>query len=282
MSMKKTALCASLAAALTYLSGPALAAPITIEGSVADGSLLAGGTTQGAFDATALLPAYYQINSASFRFSFGDDADALTDGSPLVAGSRFGSYNYGGGNGTYVYSYYRDVTQVQSVQRTGEQEGASLSLGGLAAGSGATSSTQSSMDATVYQGMSLDSSYYYPGYSYSCGNHSTCWNPGYSYSYYSNNYTQTFYNTQDWTGGFEISGTITDKSLLDQLLNNSRLDFGLSVYGDLYLTRSQLSLDVTEIAAPSGDVPEPSSLSLALLALGALGYTLRRRGGGAS
>jgi hypothetical protein len=276
--MKKTLVCALLATALSNVSGVAFAVPVTINGSVANGTLLTDGKTDGVFDGKGLLPAYYQINSATFSFLFNDDADPVTAGAPQVSSTTYGNYQYAGG-GYYDYWYARTGTTYQTVQKTGQQEGAALSLAGVVAGSGATSMSQSTGNDTVYQGRTQDAYYYSPGYYYSCGNHSSCWSGSYSSTYFTDNYTSTNYATKDWSGTFGISGSISDQSMLDQLLKTGRLDFSLSVFGDVYLTGSQINLDVTALAppAPSSAVPEPSTIWLALAALGGLGYQRRRR-----
>lgn len=278
--MKRKALVSALSLALLSLSQVATAGIVTLNSSIANATHLSAGSVNGIFDGTSLLPENYQINSASFSFSFADDSDSFTQGNPYYLGTTYGAYNYSGGgyNGNYYNYYNRNVTTQQSVQKTGQAESVNVSLAGIASGAGETSLTQSSSSSTVYQGQTYDGASGYNGYSYSCGNHCGGWSPGNWNYYYSNNYTQTTTNTQDWTGGFTIAGIITDQWILDQLNDFNTLEFSFLVGGDLYLTGGQLSLDVTEIAPPPGNsVPEPSTTLLMLAALGGLAFSKRRR-----
>jgi hypothetical protein len=93
--------------------------------------------------------------------------------------------------------------------------------------------------------------------------------------YYTDTYIWTFTTTQNWSDPFSVSSTISDTSIIDQLLNTSQLPFDLQVMGDLVLTSGTLTLDVTEI--PSDEVPEPASLALASIALCGLAYGRRRK-----
>lgn len=279
--MKKNTLAAVLAAALSCLSAQALAMPIPLNGSIADGSLLANGTYTGRFDGSGLLPAYYQINSASFSFTFGDDTDYLSYGGAQVTSANYGAYAY-----TYTQTsrqrtfthYERSGSRTQLVKWTGEQENANLSLGGMAIASGATGLTQTTTSSFTPNTQILDSATNtgVEGY-YSCGNYCSGYGPLHWTYYLSNGAVTTNVETQDWNGGFTLTGMLTEKSLLDQLLSTNALEFSLAIAGDLNLVNSRLTLDITELAPPpSGDVPEPSTLLLTLAALGALGYSRRR------
>jgi hypothetical protein len=147
-------------------------------------------------------------------------------------------------------------------------------------GSGSTSSSQSISTSTsylgqTYLGSSGNSGYYY---SYSCGNYGCSgYQPGNLSYYYQNNYENLTTTTNNQTGTFNVSGTISDAGLLGEILNNKTLDFSLGVQGNLFLSSAQLRLDTTLLEITSNNVPEPESGLLMLTALGALGLITRRR-----
>lgn len=283
--MNQKSIAVVIAAALSSLATSAIATPLTLNGSIADGSLLNAPNVGGQFTLAA-LPANYEITGASFAFTFADDADNFVSGAPQVTSSSYGAYAY---NSAYSYTYYqrtftgytRSGTLSQTVVRSGEQEAVSLSLGGVAAGSGSTALTESSSQQ-VYNGQYFDTQVARgPDGYYSCGNRCS----GYGSLNYDNYYslpTVTQTNVvRDWYGAFTIAGTISDKDMLDALLTSGRLAFDLSVTGDLYLNGSMLQLDIAEKAAPAGgEVPEPATSWLMLGALGVLAYTMRRRARG--
>lgn len=279
--MNQKLIAGALAAALASLATPALATPLTLNGSIADGSLLNAGNAAGQFTLTA-LPANYQITGASFVFTFADDTDNLMYGAPQVTASSYGAYTYNSAYSNTFYQrtfngYTRTGTLSQTMVQTGEQETVSLTLGGKAAGSGSTSLAESSSQQ-VYNGQIYDTQvargpegYYY------CGNGCSGYGPlNYDYYYSLPVVTQTNV-VRDWNGGFTIAGTISDQSTLDTLLASGGLAFDLAVSGDLYLRGSVLQLDVAEKASPAGEVPEPPTSWLMLGALGMLGYMTRRR-----
>ena len=282
--MNKNMLATVLAAALSCLSAQALATPITLGGSVANGSRLVNGNYAGQFDGSGLLPAYYQINSASFSFTFSDDSDYLSSGAAQMTSGNYTPYvfdrtDYSTRAGRRTWTYYeRTGSRTQLVKRTGQQESASLSLGGLAVASGATEAVLSSSTAftpstEIYD---LVTNTGEEGY-YSCGNRCSGYGPLHWTYYVSKGDVTTNYETTDWTGGFTLNGTLSDKSILDQFLATNLLQYSLAIGGDLNLVSSQLALDITELAPPvSGEVPEPSTLLLTFAALGALGYSRRR------
>lgn len=281
--MKKNTLATVLAAALSCLSAQAMAIPLTLDGSIANGSRLANGNYAGQFDGSGLLPAYYQINSASFSFTFSDDTDYISGSAAQMTSGSYTPYAFSrieyGSYGRRSFTYYeRTGSRTQLVKYTGEQESASLSLGGMTVASGATGSTLTKSSSFWEDGYITDSATNTgeEGY-YTCGNRCSGYGPLHWTYYVSRGPVTTNYETTDWKGGFTLNGTLEDRSILDQFLATNLLQFSLAIGGDLNLVSSQLSLDITELAPPkSGEVPEPSTLLLTLGALGALGYSRRR------
>ncbi|WP_306396702.1 PEP-CTERM sorting domain-containing protein [Telluria beijingensis] len=283
--MKATRIALAIAAIACTLSAPVVAAPITLNASL-DG-LLSNSIQNGRFDASEVLKGNYKINSLSFSFSFADNDDAISYGAPSVTDYQAGNYTKSapdghamGDLGYKVNTKYfsRNATSFETVTGLGKKESVSLSLAGVNVGSGSTKLTESTKNTTsagrtpVYSENKSDNGYEQCGLGV-FGNE-CAWQTG-TWNFYTDNVkTQTTTNTSDWTGNFDISGSTTNQSIIDQLLNNKYLDFGLDIAGDLYLTGAQIDLDVTEIAA---EVPEPSTVMLMLAALGGLGYSMRRR-----
>lgn len=285
--MKSTRIALAAAALACALSVPAAAAPITLNASL--GGLLSG-TQSGRFDASEVLNGNYKINSLSFSFNFSDDGDQIKYGNP-VAGDRVpaaagfvhnpaqdrqtGDPKNAGKKLDHLH-YNREVTAFQSVLAMGEQEGATLWLGGVEVGSGATAlqTTVDVRDSKVKAEQGKDSQFT-AGFRACDSNGNNCsWQNG-KWEYFTDQVTtETTTTTKTWTGDFSIADTTTDASIIAQLLSNKYLDFGLDLTGDLFLKGAQISFDVTEIEA---EVPEPSSALLMLAALGGLGYSMRRR-----
>jgi hypothetical protein len=279
--MKKTLLAACMTATFVFAQG-AFATPLSLNASLAPG-YLSNGAHAGVFDATAALPAHYQINSASFYFSFSDDSDPVW-GYFQSLGTSYTPYThtstvYNASDDYYYYYNVRSVTANSAFQMFGEAERASLSLGGQVIGSGATSSSTSTSQATSFQYEILDKSYDFPRYGYVCGDYNICIVPGSTQYYYSDYYATTTTFSSDYTGNFMIQGALTDQTVLDQLLNSGLLSINLGVTGDLNLTAARLDLDYTALdSPPQGAVPEPSSLLLSLTALGGvIGLRRKRR-----
>lgn len=285
--MKSTRIALAVAALACALSVPAAAAPITLNASL-DGLL--SGTQSGRFDASEVLNGNYKINSLSFSFNFSDDGDLIKYGNPVAGGrvpAEAGFVHNPAQNGKMddphnrkkeldkLY-YNREVTAFQSVLGMGEQEGATLWLGGVAVGSGATAlKTKVDVRDSEVEPEQAKKPEYTAGFKACDKNGNNCsWQNG-KWEYFTDQVTtKTTTTTNTWTGDFGIADTTTDASIIAQLLSNKYLDFSLDLTGDLFLKGAQISFDVTEIEA---EVPEPSSALLMLAALGGLGYSMRRR-----
>lgn len=252
--------------AMLSLTQASMAAPVTLYGSISDNSYLSAGSHDLIFDGRQSLSSQFQINSASFSFSFADDSDSYQSTGFQTTGVSYTDwvrYNQSS------YLFYRNSTTHVTDLNTGESEGADVIIDGSIVGSGATLMTESSIfwERNTYLGATMTNGLYCPV-------------PNYCVSAY---YTTTDYRERktifrDWSGGFSVSGVISDPSLLTQLLDTGLLNFNLNVTGDLLLTSSRLFLDVTEITQTTGnDIPEPQSLLLTLAALGGLArFSLRR------
>jgi hypothetical protein len=160
---------------------------------------------------------------------------------------------------------YREVGVTNTTTKTSEQERATLTFGDLVLGSGATTLHTTQETTGSY------SSLHYDG--------AECRNQKHKQkcTYYKSVVTNTdVLIKNDYKGGFELTGTITEKSLIQQMLEHGALSLNLAIGGDLMLTGSKVSLDYTQIEIPA-EVPEPSSVLLAGAGLAAIGFLRRRR-----
>jgi len=248
----------ALLTALCTISTAALATPVAMTGSFASGSL-SDNTYSAVFSGKSFLPTDYTVNSLSFSFTFLDDtSDNWTTSAPVSNGSNLTGYGYHTSS-----SYARYLTSFQTVQRTSAQESAALSIGGTLLGTGSTAWTESSTTSTSALTAKYDKT--------EC----EWWGWGACYDYYTKSKTETTTVSRDYTGAFTISGIISDKSIIDELLRSDQLTLNLKVAGDLVLTNSQLLLDYTKVI-PAAEVPEPSSILLALAGLVGIGAVRRR------
>jgi|GEM_PF-1186495 len=258
----KQIITALLLAAAT-LSTTAAAAPISLNGSLANG-MLDQGSYKVAFINDTPLPEKYTFNSLSYSFSFKDDGELMK----LTSTSDRDEGEYGkvkNGKST------RDVTVTNTHTYTGEQESAALWFGDFLLGNGSTQLFESSYTSPssfqeIYDGQKCTKWFFF-----------ICKQ---SHSQYSDTTTTTTTVKKAYTGEFTISGTVTNQSIIDALLNDGQLTFKLKVLGDLMLTNSELLLDYTKVEEPTeepGEVPEPSSVLLAGAGLAAIGFLRRRR-----
>lgn len=278
-----------LPVAAAFVANGAMAAAVTLWYSAPSGTITEA--YSGVFDGTAVLPSSYHVNTASYRFSFSDDKDPVTATQRTVATDK-GSYRqvdyypaatlpcstptdpYRTCTAPALYVYEANVTEHVEIAKTGQTERVGVSLGGYRTGlSGGTAVSEfSSVGEPVLSGRRFDTSYVAAGGTDLIGNYY----PPIEHDYYSLVYVQTTTLIEDWTGDFNLAGGISQQGILDQLLNTRRLDFELSVTGDLYLTGAWLYLDITD-TTPTGTVPEPGTFALLGLGIAALRLNRRRR-----
>ncbi|TXF97309.1 PEP-CTERM sorting domain-containing protein [Massilia arenae] len=252
----------ALLLAAATLSTTAFAAPIALDGSLSNG-MLDQGHYKAVFTNNTAPPEKYTFNSLSYSFSFKDDGEVMK----LVSTSdrkegAYGSVKHG--------ESHRDVTVATTNTYTGEQESVALWFGNFLLGSGSTQLVHSSETSApsfqeIYDGKKC-----------------TVWFIACfaSHDQYSNTTTTTTTVKNAYTGEFTISGTVTNQSIIDALLNDGQMTFKLKVLGDLMLTNSQFLLDYTKVedqVEQPGEVPEPSSVLLAGAGLAAIGFLRRRR-----
>jgi hypothetical protein len=257
--MNKLVIAALLA---TTMSTGAFAAPIALDGSFATN--LSNKTYDAVFSGKSFLPEDYVVNGLSFSFSFLDAGGNFKDAAPVQTGYKSTGYGFHSYD-RHSITFARYVNIEQTITRSSEQERAQLSIGDIVLGSGATTlNEQTSSGGSTFARVN-DAAY--------CA---------YTFCKYldSKITTKTSILTKDYTGGFTISGIITNQSIIDQLLGNGELTLSLDIFGKLKLTDAQVLLDYTEVEAPAeqpGEVPEPSSVLLAGAGLAAIGFLRRRR-----
>lgn len=259
--MKKIVI-AALLATTCALSTTASAEVIAMDGSF--GTKLSNKTYDAVFSGKSLLPDSYAVNGLSFSFSFLDAGGTFKDAAPVQTSYQATNYGFHStGRRSITYARYVDIGQ--TITRSSEQETAQLSFGDIVLGSGATTlKEKTSSGGSDFQRVN-DAAY--------CAF-------GYCKYYDSKITTKTSIVTQDYTGGFTISGITTDKSIIDQLLSEGGLTLSLDIFGKLKLTDAQVLLDYTKVEEPTeepGEVPEPSSVLLAGAGLAAIGFLRRRR-----
>lgn len=228
----------------------AQAGSIVIDASgLSAGSLLSSGQHTGNFDLQAAIGGRFSVTSASYLFSFVDDADAWN----LNASNRTQSmtgYSYQGGSWSLRQ---RTETQSNSWSRDGESVAVSLGSDGWEAGSAQTANNS-------WQ-TSSDQSYLGRSYDYSSGG---CGRNYCSYHYYyTDSWTQTVDSYQDATGSLQLAGLIEQSGLLQEMETRGLLDFSFLVGGDLHLDGAQLRIDYELLPAQDGTVAEPAALALA-------------------
>lgn len=247
---------AALLVATSAISISASAATLSLDGSLATGTL-GNKTYSSVFTGLSALTGDYTVNSLSFKFSFMDDSDwgiKTGHGYTETAGA------YSKKNGIY----YRDAAGVKSVFYSTDVESAKLMFGTDLLGTGSTKNQTTAVTTGVGTGLRIDD--------LDCSWHGC--------TLYKSNLTTTKQNVFNNTGGFVIEDTISTGAIIDALLRDGQLMLGLKIGGDLVLTGAELLVNYT-MNETSGEnpaeVPEPSSILLAGAGLAAIGFARRRR-----
>lgn len=257
--MNKFVIAALLA---TTMSSGALAAPIALDGAFATN--LSTKTYDAVFSGKSFLPENYVVNGLSFSFSFLDAGGKFKDSDPVQTSFKATDYGFHSKNWRSI-TYARYVNIEQTITRSSEQETAQLSIGDIVLGSGATTlNEKTSSGGSDFKRVNDADDCFLIFCEY--------WDSKIT--------TKTSILTKDYTGGFTISGIITNQSIIDQLLGSGELNLSLNIFGNLKLTDAKVLLDYTKVEEPAeepGEVPEPSSVLLAGAGLAAIGFLRRRR-----
>lgn len=254
----KQSLIAVLLAATCAFSTTASAAWTPMTGT--SGADLSSGSYNATYSGKSYLPENYTVNGLTFSFSFLDAGGTFTDSAPVRNSYSATKYAYHSHDArSLTWARYVDIKQ--TITRSSQQETAQLSIGDIVLGSGATTFSEEKLDG----GSTFNRI------------HDQAWCIAIWCKYLDSKITtKTKIIKQDYTGGFTISGNITNQSIIDQLLATGDLTFNLNIGGNLQLSNAQVLIDYSEVKAPA-EVPEPSGVLLVAAGLAGLGLVRRRR-----
>lgn len=246
-------------ALLTLCAGTAMATPLTIQASGLP-TYLNNQAYQGSFDAAALLPKKFTVNSLQFSFILMDDGDSVAYATgPSVVSSPVSTRQTVDGK-----TIKETITRTITTHRTGvgEKESVNLSFGGLSFAGATAATTTSTSDKSQVSGTSQVLYVNKANESIACT--STQWSKSPSACQQIIRTAVTNYDnstsTTDYSGQIELDGSLmSDTALISAILLNRKLDFSLGVLGDLNLLSASLEIDFSPVAA---DVPEPAELAL--------------------